>query len=523
MDILLVSALNLYAAMTHTIHSSDLPAPRTNVTCRLRPDVPATLAALVHARDALDGGKRPDADTFLVLSLLLLKVASDATYYGNPDIPYSPGEPPRCVPYSVPLQARFDTLLRQRHAEGNGLRVMNALRVFTLANPRKLGGLFPTLKLEDALPDDPLARDAVLLQVLERLALPALDFRQQRGVPRPDVNDAVDALLPAQVPAGVSWLMAALTHPCADEAVYDPSCRQGAVLRAAASWMRDEESSIGPAGPARYPLYGQEPDAMQCALARLRLLLQGTDTPRLHVRDPLEEPLLQDGELQRFHVALACPPLSLKWAPAQASHDPYFRFLQGVPSRQWAHTALIQHMLATLEPVRGRMAIVVPHGVLFRDGEEARIRQCWLDANLVDMVIGLPDRLFAGASVATALLVLRKARRHDAVLFVDARGLATRGKRGPRLGDQAARTLHRLCSERRTVPGVAYLASSEELARNGGNLSVARYVQPVARCPAADLATLRAQRAELSARFVALQAALNAELDALERELSDLT
>lgn len=67
------------------------------------PDAPATLAALVHARDALDGGKRPDADTCLVLSLLLLKVASDATYYGNPAIAYSPGEPPRCVPYSVPL------------------------------------------------------------------------------------------------------------------------------------------------------------------------------------------------------------------------------------------------------------------------------------------------------------------------------------------------------------------------------------------------------------------------------------
>lgn len=523
MDILLVSALFLYAAMNHTIHSSDFPAPRTSVTCRLRPDVPATLAALVHARDALDGGNRPDADTCLVLSLLLLKVASDATYYGNPAIPYSPGEPPRCVPYSVPLQARFDTLFRQRHAEGNGLRVMNALRVFTLANPRKLGGLFPSLKLDDALPDDPAVRDAVLLQVLERLSLPALDFRQQRGIPRTDVGDAVDALLPAQVPAGLGWLMAALTHPYADEAVYDPCCRQGAVLRAAANWMRDEESANAPAGPARYPLYGQEPDPMQCAVARLRLLLQGADTPRLYTRDPLEEPLLQHGELQRFHVALACPPLSLKWAPYQASADPHFRFLQGVPPRQWAHTALIQHMLATLEPARGRMAIVVPHGVLFRDGEESRIRQAWLEENLVDTVIGLPDRLFAGASVATALLVLRKVRQNDTVLFIDARSLASRGKRGPRLGADAARTLHRLCTERTSLPGVSHLAGPEELAANAGNLSIARYVQPVTSRPAADLATLRAQRAELSARFAALQAELNAELDALERELSDLT
>ncbi|MBT2767145.1 N-6 DNA methylase [Stenotrophomonas sp. ISL-67] len=481
-----------------------------------------TLAALVHARDALEGGSRPDADTYLILSLLLLKIASDATYYGNPAIPYTPGEPLRCVPYCVPPQARFDTLFRQRHAEGNGLRVMNALRVFTLGNPRKLGGLFPTLKLEDALPADPSVRNAALLQVLERLSLPALDFRQQRGITRPDVGDAVDVLLDRQVPPALTWLMAALTHPYADEAVYDPSCRQGAVLRAAANWMRDEESAKAPAGPARYPLYGQEPDPMQCAVARLRLLLQGADTPRLYNRDPLEEPLLQDGALQRFHVALACPPLSLKWAPSHAAQDPHFRFLQGIPSRQWAHTALIQHMLATLDPGCGRMAIVVPHGVLFRDGEESRIRQAWLDENLVDTVIGLPDRLFAGASVATALLVLRRVRRNDAVLFIDARGLASRGKRGPRLGMDAARSLRRLCVERRSVPGVAHLAGSEELAVNGGNLSVARYVQPASQRPPADIATLRAQRAELSARFVALQAALNAELDALEGELSDL-
>lgn len=518
----MVSAFFLYAVMTNTTRSSESSVPRSDVRRRALPDVPATLAALVHARDALEGGSRPDADTCLILSLLLLKVASDATYYGNPAIPYTRGEPLRCVPYCVPAHARFDTLFRQRHAQGNGLRVMNALRVFTLGNPRKLGGLFPALKLEDALPADPAVRDGALLQVLERLSLPALDFRQQRGTPRPDVGDAVEALLPGQVPPALTWLMTALTHPCVDEAVYDPSCRQGAVLRAAATWMRDEEHANASAGPTRYPLYGQEPDPMQCAVARLRLLLQGTDTPHIYTRDPLGEPLVQDGALQRFHVALACPPLSLKWAPTHASRDPHFRFLQGIPSRQWAHTALIQHMLATLEPASGRMAIVVPHGVLFREGEEARIRQAWLDENLVDTVIGLPDRLFAGASVATALLVLRKVRRNDAVLFVDARGLATRGKRGPRLGTDAARSLHRLCSERRSVPGVAHLASSEELAVNGSTLSVARYVQPVARHPAADLATLRAQRVELAARFVTLQAKLNAELDALERELSDL-
>jgi len=179
-------------------------------------------------------------------------------------------------------------------------------------------------------------------------------------------------------------------------------------------------------------------------------------------------------------------------------------------------------MLATLDAHCGRMAIVVPHGVLFRDGEEARIRQAWLDANLVETVIGLPDRLFAGAAVATALLLLRRARSDEAVLFIDARPLAAPGQRGPRLGMQAARTLHTLCAERASAPGMAHLAGLDEITANHGNLSIARYVRPAPARPATDLATLRSRRAALEASFAAVQRELNAELEALERDFADL-
>lgn len=498
------------------------------------PDTPATLAALVHARDALGEVRRPDADAHLTLSLLLLKLASDAHQARTPPSAQVPFDRQHSLPFCVPVHARFETLHRQRHAQGNGLRVMTALRVFTLANPRKLGGIFAALQLGDALPSDETRRDEVLLHLLERLALPALDFRGQPGFGNACISDAVEGLLErpvagrgpiesGQAPAALASLMAALADPDARESVYDPICRQGTLLLAATRRMRKEGAEVSPA--YRYPLYGQETDPLLCAVARLRLLLHGSDNPHLRSRNALEDPLVEDGRLQRFHVALACPPLHLKWVSAQAAHDPFLRFLHGTAPRQWAHAALIQHMLATLDPQRGRMAVVVPHGVLFRDGEEARIRQAWLDANLVETVIGLPDRLFAGSSVSTALLVLRRVRRvrrDEAVLFIDARRLSSAGKRGPRLGMEAADTLLRLCAERSSTPGLAHLARFDEITANHGNLSIARYVRPPPVRAPGDLATLRSRRAALEATFAAIQQELNAELDALEREFSKL-
>lgn len=496
------------------------------------PNTPATLAALVHARDALGEVRRPDADTHLTLSLLLLRLASDEQQARASTPTRMPSSQQPALPFSVPAHARFDTLLRQRHAPGNGHRLMAALRVFTLANPRRLGGIFPALELGDALPLDEGERDEVLIRFLERLSLPALEFRRVEGFGNPCIGDAVEALLArpgaaragsrqGQMPAALAWLMAALTQPEAREAVYDPHCGQGTVLLAASRWMQGDGNGVA-RRPVRHPLYGQEADPLLCALARLRLLLHGNENPHLRSRDALEDPLLEQGRLQRFEVALACPPLHLTWAPTHAAADPHLRFMQGIAPKQWAHAALAQHMLATLDPQRGRMAIVVPHGVLFRDGEEARIRLAWLDSNQVETVIGLPDRLFAGSSVATALVVMRKGRRDDTVLFIDARPLATAGKRGSRLGTDAASTLLRMCTDRRSVPGVAHLAHRDEVVENNGNLSIARYVQPSPNRPATDLATLRARRAALSARFAAIHDELNAELDALEREFSKL-
>lgn len=492
----------------------------------------ATLAALTSAREVLEGGDDAGSATHLLLALLLLKIASDTTpREPSPDIAALAAV--RSLPLlEAPHQAHFEYLFQQRYTPANATRLMAALRGLAQANPSQLCNVFPNLRLEAALPADAEQRDTALRRLFDRFCIPALDFRGRPLTYRPDVGAAVDRMLERSadrrssaasphVPESLSWLMAALTDPGTDESVYDPSCDEGSLLLAAARWVSDAHGGHSRLGAHQWLLFGQDRDPARCAIARLRLLLHGLANLHILAGDPLEEPLVDGGQLRQFRVCLACPPLTLRWSPARGYNDPHLRFMHAIAPRQWAHAALVQHMLATLDPHHGRMAVVVPHGVLFRDGAEACLRQAWLEANLVETVIGLPDRLFAGTPVATALLVMRTARRDAAVLFVDGSTLCKPGTRKLRMDMSAAEDIRRICGDRVSVPGVAHLARAEEVAASGGSLSIARYVQPApVSSTADDLAAHRQHRIVLTAQFDEIQQALNAELDAVALELS---
>ena len=118
---------------------------------------------------------------------------------------------------------------------------------------------------------------------------------------------------------------------------------------------------------------------------------------------------------------VANPPFSLeKWGHEGADADKFSRFRRGVPPRTKGDYAFILHMVETMKPGSGRMAVVVPHGVLFRGAAEGRIRQKLIEENLLDVVIGLPEKLFYGTGIPAAVLVFRKHKADDKVLFIDA-------------------------------------------------------------------------------------------------------
>lgn len=495
------------------------------------PGAHATLAALTAARAALDEGVDAAASTYLLLALLLLKIASDTDAAAqDPDAAY--GTPLNWGPSSpgaqllvVPPEACFERLLQQRFAPGNDQRILGALHCLSRSNPETLTDVFDVLRLHDGWHADPERRELALSRLLGRMAVPALDFRALCGAYRADIGEAADRLLERSqprrcamplmhVPDALAWLMAALLEPGEDDSVCDPACHSGSLLLAASRWARAHH------GARRHQLFGQEQDDTGWARTRLRLLLHGEDNHGVRAGTPLKHtPLLQeDGSLRRFHVQLSRPPFALGWLPERALHDPYRRFEHGLPPRQWGHFALLQHMLKAMDPQRGRIALVVPHGVLFRAGEEAHIRQQLLDANLIETVVGLPDRLFAGMPVATALLVLRSVRADDAVLFVDARHLQPSARRGPKLDRAGAERLLEICQQRRDVPGLARRADAAHVAALQGSLSIARYVSLETLAPMPTLGTLRGQRSGLRSQLHTLEHALDLDLLGLEQE-----
>ncbi|MCF7750281.1 SAM-dependent methyltransferase [Bacillus subtilis subsp. subtilis] len=493
------------------------------------PGAHATQAALNAARETLNEAADAVAATYLLLALLLLKIASDTDAAAqDPDGAYGvPLEWPPTAPGAqllvVPAEARFELLFQQRFAPGNERRITAALQRLTQANRATLAEVFDVLRLHDGWPRDADRRDVALSRLLGRLTVPALDFRSLRGTYRADIGQAVDHLLErshprrsalplAHVPDALGWLMAGLMDPHEDETICDVACHNGSLLLAASRWARATH------GARRHQLLGQEEDDMAWACARLRLLLHGEDNHAVHAGTPLLHDTLVDanGQLRCFHVQLARPAFALGWLPERGMRDPHRRYVHGLPPRQWGHLALLQHMLKAMHPHTGRVALVVPHGVLFRDGEEAQIRRSLLDANLIEAVIGLPERLFAGSPVSTALLVLRAVRNDDAVLFVDARRLQPAARRGPKLDQVAAEQVLALCRRRHGVAGVACLATPQMLALHGSSLSIARYVQPDAPAPVSTLEALREQRAQLRSRLGALEQALDGDLAQLE-------
>ncbi len=488
----------------------------------------ATLAALKMARRCMEGQASEEAATHLLLLLVLLKVASDAQADRRAPGSREPGDPGVPAPVGaraleVVAATEFERLGRAP-LDGLAARVRNVLNAFCLDNRQALGEVAEVLDIASGLPGD-----AAMYRVIERLRIPALDFRVRNGNHRPDLAEATDQILGQahgrrsredglHVPDALASIMVALLAPHDGEHVYDPSCHHGSLLLACARWAQHEQPA------ARLRLHGQDADRRSWAMARMRFLLHGQDGNGLEATDPLADLAhLCSAPLRRHvQVAVSRPPLTLRWDSTLGALDIQGRFQHGIAPRQWAHMALIQHMRAQLDPQHGRMAVVVPNGVLFRAGDEANIRRALLEANEVDLVISLPERLFKGTAMSTSLVVLRKARRDRSVCFIDTRPLLQAAGKGARLDEGIARQVIALSQQRCRVAGTAQTVPVAELLHSGSVLTVARHVQAESDEVGSDPDTLRDTRVRLHREAQAMLRELDGEVDAMARDVAPL-
>ena len=216
---------------------------------------------------------------------------------------------------------------------------------------------------------------------------------------------------------------------------------------------------------------------------------------------------------------VANPPFSLeKWGHEGADADKFSRFRRGVPPRTKGDYAFILHMIETMKPGTGRMAVVVPHGVLFRGAAEGRIRQKLIEENLLDVVIGLPEKLFYGTGIPAAVLVFRKNKADDKVLFIDASRDFEAGKNQNLLREADLQRILDTVATRQSVDKYAYLATPAEIAENDFNLNIPRYVDTFEEEAEIDLVAVRKEREQLKAELASLEAQMAVYLKELGYE-----
>ncbi|MBU2213962.1 type I restriction-modification system subunit M, partial [Patescibacteria group bacterium] len=276
----------------------------------------------------------------------------------------------------------------------------------------------------------------------------------------------------------VAQLLARLAQPKDGARICDPACGSGGLLL-----MTGEE--VEKHGSKNYALYGQESTGSTYQLARMNMFLHGQDAARLEWGDTLNNPLLvEEGRLMKFDTVVANPPFSLKkWGAENAESDQYKRFLRGVPPKDKGDYAFVLHMVETAKPKSGRVAVIVPHGVLFRGGAEGKIRQSLLEDNLIDAVIGLPAGLFQTTGIPVAILILDRSREEGGpnekkkdILFIEASKEFVPGKAKNTLSKENAEKIYSTYVNRIEIDKFSRIVELKEIKENDYNLNITRYV-----------------------------------------------
>jgi type I restriction enzyme M protein len=414
--------------------------------------------------------------------------------------------------FVLPKGASFYDLYAQRSAPNLGELINIALEAIEETNKSKLSDVFRNIDFNsEANLGKVKDRNRRLVNLLEDFAKPALDLRPSR-VNEDIIGECYIYLI--YTPTPVSRLLARLAAPKPGDTICDPACGSGSLLIRAAEAV----------GSDNFALYGQEVNGATWALARMNMFLHAKDAATIEWCDTLNSPaLLERDQLRRFDVVVANPPFSLdKWGAEHAADDTFRRFWRGVPPKSKGDYAFITHMIEIAKRQSGRVAVIVPHGVLFRGGAEGRIRQALIEENLLDTVVGLPANLFTTTGIPVAILLFDRSREQGGanearsdVLFIDASKDFTPGKAQNVMDEGHIQRILETVEARQPVDKYAHLATREEIAANDWNLNIPRYVDTFEPEAEIDVAALQREIDRIETELVDVRARMKAHLKEL--------
>ena len=484
------------------------------------------------ACDSFRGVVDPSIYKDYVLTMLFLKYISDVwlDHYEeykkeHGDHPDLIGELMKSERFVLPEEASFYFLYEHRHEPGNGERVDKALHAIEEENLHKLRDVFQDIGFNSTKLGDEAQKNDILRHVLEDFHKPELDLRPSRVGNLDVIGNAYEFLIKNfaatggkkagefYTPPEVSELIAEIVSPEQGDEICDPACGSGSLLIKCALQIQKNRE-----GSRKYSLYGQEAIGSTWALAKMNMFLHGEDNHRIEWGDTIRTPKLLDvkNNLMLFDVVVANPPFSLdKWGRERAEEDRFGRFRRGLPPKTRGDYAFVLHMIETLKPETGRMGVVVPHGVLFRGAAEGRIRKQLVEENLLDTVIGLPEKLFYGTGIPAAILVFMTEKPDESVLFIEASREYQDGKNQNRLTGENIKRIVSVFRDRKGVEKYSHLATMDEIRENDYNLNIPRYVDTFEKEEEIDLMAVRGEREELKARL----AELEVEMDRYLKEL----
>lgn len=383
--------------------------------------------------------------------------------------------------FVIPEGCRWQEI-RER-PENLGTAIVEAMRKIEVANPDTLYGVLSIFSAQKWT-DKKILSDERIRNLIEHLSERRLG---NKDYPSDLMGDAYEVLLKkfaddskAQAgefytPRPVVELLIRILAPKPGETVYDPACGSGGMLIEAIRYMHRDELCCG-------SIFGQEKNVVNAAIAKMNLFLHGASDFNVMHGDTLRNPkILQNDSIARFDCVIANPPFSLdKWGSVEWSSDKYKRNIWGTPSDSCGDFAWIQHMIASMALGRGRMAVVMPQGVLFRGQQDGEIRKKLIKSDLVEAVITLGDKLFYGTGLSPCILILRRlkpAEHSGRILMIDGSKILTQKRAQNELSDEDVNRLYELYTQYADVEDFSKVVMLDEMELKDFSLSPNRYVE----------------------------------------------
>jgi len=439
---------------------------------------------LFAAADILRKSLNASENYKAVLPLLFLKKLND-TFEDKAEELIKKGiskkeayENPRRHSFFIPEKARWSVL--EKTPEDIGAKLISVCRIIEKENPSLEDTLVnPEYNRKDKYPDDSL-RKLVSLLGSRRLGMSDLENEDVFG-------DAYEYLLEMFAdetkkkggqfftPRQVVRLLVHIVEPQEGQRIHDPTCGSGGMLIHSRKYVQEDGGN-----PKNLTLEGQESNPDTVNMCKMNMILHEMSDFNIQQGDVLKIPkFASGGKLKLYDKVLANFPFSEDWDNTNAAKDPYNRFPFGIPpSKDKADFAFIQHMFSCLNDT-GQAAIICSQGVLFRGGEENKIRKGMIAEDVIEAVIALPEKIFYGTSIPGCVLILNRkkhALRKNKILFIYGAKDYQEGKVRNKLREEDIKKIVSAFKKYKDIDKYCHIAELDELEENEYNLNVPRYV-----------------------------------------------